>query len=157
MSLQSADLPSDGQWRTFLDSVQQQSDIRLTPPCSDKATLLRNETATLLGADGYYHIRMKKNFALRPHNVVAGYQSKRFKELLPGARYHGEQYLFVADSNEATIYDLYSNNSIAGFSSSFSLPVQHIPVVNGAVEFWVRKGVFHSDPATMIPVDIDKD
>jgi hypothetical protein len=68
-------------------------------------------------------------------------------------RYLGEQFLFIVDSSDVTIYNLYSNNSIAGFASGFSLPPQNVPITDGRYEFWVHKRVFGQELGGMEVVD----
>ena len=91
---------------------------------------------------------MRPNICLVPPHIDTSYVSVKFKEVLPSRRYTGGRYLFTADSNEVVVYDLYANNSIAGYSAGFSLPPQTVPAANGFYTFYVRKDVFPVEPVS---------
>ena len=93
-------------------------------------------------AGDFYAIEMKNNFGLKPLTSSSAYASVKFNEVLPRERYGGERYLITADSNEIVVYDLYTNNSIAGYAAGFSLPPKSVPIENGAYTFFLRKDVF---------------
>ena len=142
MVIDTLKLPMRSQWNGFLTSLSDSGDIRLSSSTKEALSILQTDSVQISEAGDYLHIAMKGAFGLLPSEVVQGYSSKLFKELLPGKTYRGEHYLFLADSNEVIVYDLYSNNSIAGYSSGFSVSQERIPSHQGFYEFWLRRGVF---------------
>ncbi len=136
-------LPPETTWQHFVDSMSNSSVISLHQPDSTTKTKVSNENVIVNESEYYYHIQMKHSFALRPKTPDTTYTSKRFRELFPKSIYQGEHFLFMADSNEVTIYDLYTNNSIGGYASAFTLKQQKVQYKNGWYEYCVKKNIFH--------------
>ena len=154
--LDEKDLPPDDLWNRFVDSVRNQPDMTFTPPAGNVNPLVSDSVASLASQGKFYRVRMRGSFALRPENIVSGYASRVFKEALPLSEYRGERYLFIADTNEVTVYDVYLNTSIAAFSSGFTVPPQKPKWENGWCEFWIRKNVFSVPPDNMMVLSVAK-
>lgn len=100
-----------------------------------------NESVRISMVGDYYETEMRNHCALRPKDVGAKYTSVKCKEVLPNERSNGERYLFTADSNEVVVYDLFTNNSIAGYAAGFSLRPKTVPMMEGVYRFLVRRNV----------------
>jgi hypothetical protein len=146
MILSENELPSAKLWEAFIDSVLRNPAIRLDEIHTSANILVKHEDVTISTVNEYYKIEMRPNICLVPPRIDTSYVSVKFKEVIPNRRYTGGRYLFTADSNEVVVYDLYTNNSIAGYSAGFSLPPQTVPVANGSYIFYVRKDVFPVEP-----------
>ena len=75
-------------------------------------------------------------------NYPEGYKSKKFIEFFKDHEYQGEKYLIIANSDEVAIYNLFTNNLIADFVSSFSIPMKLIPKKDDFFEFYTLKSLF---------------
>jgi hypothetical protein len=142
LTIEQTDLPSEKLWDRFVDSVKDHRDIVFADPSGRPTTVLADSGTVIQSQGGFYRIKMRKTFALRPEKPIGTFTSKRFTEAMPLQNYGGERYLFVADTNEVTVYDLYLNMSVASFSSGFTIPLQKPRWENGWCEFWVRKTAF---------------
>ena len=79
---------------------------------------------------------------LSPSQKFNNYQSKLFHELFPENLYHGEKYAIIADTNEVSVYNFYSNNLIAKYVRSFSPSSEKVPQINNYYQFLIKKKIF---------------
>jgi hypothetical protein len=56
--------------------------------------------------------------------------------------FQGEEYVVVADSSEAKVYNRRTGTLLGAYFSAFALSPASVPRRNGAYEFAVRKDVF---------------
>jgi hypothetical protein len=57
-------------------------------------------------------------------------------------KYNNEKYLITANENEIAVYNLFTNNLLANFVSSFSVPYKPANNQNGYYKFSIIKDVF---------------
>ena len=88
--------------------------------------------------------------------LIQRYKSKKCKEIVPDYRYNGEKYLITADANEISVFNLYTNNLIAKFVSSFSIPVKNVPQKEGLWEFSILKTVFDENISSLYITELHK-
>ncbi|MDD5360546.1 MAG: hypothetical protein PHN88_00325 [Ignavibacteria bacterium] len=136
------DLPSENSWNEFIND-------RFTPQGTFPAvndefenTILKTGNIIIGESQDFYKIGIKDTAFLKEENPQPGYFCTRFKELFPQKNYSGEKYAFVADSKEILIYNLYTNNLIADYTPSFSIPPVEIKSINGYYVFNITKNVF---------------
>ncbi len=139
MTLSAQDLPPEKEWLRFVKAFSERPAIVLSSANPDRKRIVANGTVVISDADEFLHVRMKSTFALRPEVLQSHYTSKRFLEVLPKRQYAGERVLVTVDSNEVVLYDLYTNNSLATYSSGFSSSHQMVKSNDGWWDFWVRK------------------
>jgi hypothetical protein len=73
------------------------------------------------------------------------YKSILYPQLVSGSKYHGEKYLVRANKNEIGIYNLFTNNLIASFVTSFSITEKEVPQKDGYFEFSVNADSFDEE------------
>ncbi|MEJ2616740.1 MAG: hypothetical protein P8Z35_17430, partial [Ignavibacteriaceae bacterium] len=73
-----------------------------------------------------------------------------FHELFPEKQYRGEEYAIIADSNEVSVYNFYSNNLIAKYVRSFSLMNKKVPQINNYYQFLIKKNLFDKAATKLI-------
>ena len=156
MVVDTTDLPPKGEWEAFIGKVGSENPIQVSSPTKDETEVLVDSALEIWESGCYYHVRMKTTVALKPEDADPQYESKQFAEMCPGRTYHGERFLFVGDTNEVTIYDLYTNNSIAGYSSGFSPSMDRVQQQGGKLDFWVLKEMFGESVASMQVVRYDE-
>ena len=149
MSIPPEDLPADAAWLAFAGKMPDKNPILLSLKAADRTCIFADPALEVWAADSCYHVFMRDMAGLKQAEAKGGYASNRFAEVCRGRVYQGERYLFVADTNEVTIYDLFTDNSIAGYSSSFSLKGEKVRQVNGRLTFWVRQDIFTEPLNTM--------
>ena len=91
---------------------------------------------------GFYYFRLKDTLLLNSKVYPVNYISKKFREVFPDKKYNGEKYLIVANQKELQVYNLFTNNLIANFVSSFQIPYKEIPLIDGWLCFSVKAKVF---------------
>ena len=73
------------------------------------------------------------------------YQSKIFNELFPNSKYKGEKYLLRVNDTEIAVYNLYTNNLIANYASSFTTDMKPVPKEKRSYKFMIKKELFDED------------
>ena len=58
---------------------------------------------------------------------------------------YSEKYLIIANQNEISIYNIYSNNLIGKYVASFSVPVKSVLMKNDFFEIAVKKELFDEE------------
>jgi hypothetical protein len=137
-----ADLPSDNSWNEFINDRFKPQGIY--PAVNEKSEniILKTENIIIGESQDYYEIRIKDTAFLKEKNFLPGYISSRFKELFPQRNYSGEKYAFIANTKEILIYNLYTNNLIADYTPSFSIPPSEIKSIDGYYVYNITKNVF---------------
>ena len=155
LALDTTDLPPQTEWQSFVSKVSKDNPIQVSADGHDEQCILADSSIRIWESGRYYHVRMKPLVALRPGIIDRAYTSKRFTEVCPGRNYSGERFLFAGDTTEVTIYDLYTNNSIAGYSSGFSTTMDKVKQESEMLEFWVVRDVFAEPLKAMQVVTYD--
>jgi len=68
--------------------------------------------------------------------------SRKFSELFPSRKYHGEKYAVIADSSEILVYNLFTCNLIASYVESFNMPPLPVSNEGGYFQFSISKKIF---------------
>jgi hypothetical protein len=89
-----------------------------------------------------YLFRIKDTLLIKTSVSIPGYQSKIFKQNFPERKYDSETYLIIANQNEVSVYNLFSNNLIGKYVASFSIPPNIVQVVDGFYEFVIKRALF---------------
>jgi hypothetical protein len=136
------DLPSTDKWESFLDDYSKNRMVELENEGNDLNLIYEDSTIRVLENSTHYFFQMKDVFLIPDGNNFEEFQSKKFNEVFKDRKYSGDKYLITANANEVAIYNLYTNNLIANFVSSFSVPMKTVPEKNGYFEFYVLKSLF---------------
>jgi hypothetical protein len=141
-----SELPDEKEWNEFVDSLIDKNPVRVFEEKDSEFDLITKQD----GFEVYeneieYLFRVKDTLLISPEEKIAGYQSKIFKEQLPKRKYNSEKYLILANQNEVSLYNLYSNNLIGKYVASFSLPTKIVKNRDGLYEFVVKKDLFDEE------------
>ncbi len=142
MIISKEDLPSDSKWESFLDSYSNDNIIFLECAQNDFHKIYHEPSIRVSENQAYYFFQIKDTLLILTGNHPEGYKSKKFIELFKDQKYQGEKYLITANSDEVAIFNLFTNNLIADFVSSFSIPMKLVPGKDGFFEFYVLKSLF---------------
>lgn len=137
------DLPNELEWKEFLKGSDLNS-IAVDEINFDefKNIVVDESSINVKENENHYLIRLKEVVGLKGLLKKGKYTSKLFKELLPNKNYNGEQYLFMANENEISIYNLYTNNLIAKYVSGFTKDQMKVNKKEGYYSFLVDKILF---------------
>lgn len=138
------DLLSEQKWNLFVDSISNQNPVKI----KDKLDFVNFKLITkqrdkeIYENKDEYVFRIKDTLLISTKERIEKYQSKLFNEHFPNRAYNSEKYLIIANQNEISIYNLYSNNLIGKYVASFSIPTKFVLMENNFYEFAVKKDLF---------------
>lgn len=141
------DLPVGENWNLFVDSLVDKNPIKIVDKVDLKNLTLitKNENCEIFGGVNEYFFRVKDTLLISTSDKIPNYKSRLFAEHLPQRKYNSEKYLIIANRNEISIYNLYSNNLIGKYVSSFSIPPKAINKNDGFYEFVIKKDMFDQE------------
>jgi hypothetical protein len=141
------ELPDEKEWNEFIDSLIDKNPVRVfeEKDYSEFDLITKQNGFEVYENEMEYLFRIKDTLLIKNSKNISNYQSKIFNEQLPKRKYNSEKYLILANQNEVSIYNLYSNNLIGKYVASFSLPTKIVNTREGLYEFVVRKNLFDED------------
>ncbi|MFZ1519151.1 MAG: hypothetical protein WAU11_10275, partial [Ignavibacteriaceae bacterium] len=92
-----------------------------------------------------YFFRIKDTLLIGTKEKVKNYQSKIFNEHFTNRKYKSGKYLIIANQNEISVYNLFSNNLIGKYVASFSIPPKTVPYTDAFYEFVIKKDLFDEE------------
>lgn len=141
MKIQTNKLPSSEKWNEFMDKSRLES-IELWETENAKILVNECEAAQISENSENYYFALKDTLLIKTNEFYPDYKSKKFREIIKNRKYDREKYLITASENEIAVYNLFTNNLIANFVSSFSIPFTSIYKQNGYYKFNISKDVF---------------
>ncbi|HKB84799.1 MAG TPA: hypothetical protein VKD08_01425 [Ignavibacteriaceae bacterium] len=143
LTIDKSDLPADDKWQEYI-KPDDHPPIIVTPGSMDNYKVIdeKENSYKVSVNDGYYFFQIKDTLLLIPPIPVTGYQSKLFNEIFPGRIYQSEKYALIADSNEISVYNFYSNNLEAKYVKGFSADQKDVGRVNGSWNFLLSTKLF---------------
>lgn len=140
------DLPSEGKWNLYVDSLVDKNPIKVSENIDFNTfnILSKKDDYEIYSNHENYLFRVKDTLLIAAKPEMLNYQSKLFAEHFRNKEYNSEKYLIIANQNEISIYNLYSNNLIGKYVASFSIPPKEIKRREGFYEFIVEKEVFYN-------------
>lgn len=141
------DLPSEGKWNLFVDSLVDKNPIKVSEiiDINNFNILSKNEDYEIYSNNENYLFRVKDTLLIAAKPEMLNYQSKVFVEHFRIKEYNSEKYLIIANQNEISIYNLHSNNLIGKYVASFSIPPKTINKSEGFYEFIIKRKVFDEE------------
>ena len=144
LKIDATDLPSGKLWTEFLNRYSAERTLKVSgiekenfpvkTAAGDNYKIFENEK--------YYLFELKGSISIYARTNIKGYKSHLFNELFSDKKYEGQKYIVSADSNEISIYNLYSNNLIAKYVKSFSISDGIQINKTGYFVFSVKKNLF---------------
>lgn len=143
------DLPGINEWNNYINNEYKLNGI--VPYTKNVPTVYKKDLLLTMSVEGSdYIIGLKDTVLLSVKNPPENYTSSRFKEIFPGKKYSGEKYLLTANSKEILLYNLYTNNLMADYISSFSIPPAKIKPKDGFLYFKLPKKFFDEDISDLV-------
>lgn len=140
-------LPAQEKWNLYLDSLLNKNPVKTAENSDIKnfEPVIKKEEFEIYKNDEEYLFRIKDTLLIRSSNKFSDYKSKLFAEHFPERAYQSEKYLIIANPNEISVYNLYSNNLIGKYIASFSIPPKPVNKQNNFYEFFIKKDLFDED------------
>ena len=141
------ELPDEIEWEKFVDSLIDKNPVRVfeEKDYSGFDLITKQNGFEVYENEIEYLFRVKDTLLIISGEKIFDYQSKIFKLIFPSRNYDSEKYLIIANSNEVSVYNLFSNNLIGKYVASFSIPPKALTNNNGFYEFVVRKDLFDEE------------
>lgn len=141
------DLPSEQKWNLFVDSLLDQNPVKIKDNLdfANFKLITKQKDKEIYEDKDEYVIRIKDVSIINSSERIEKYQSKLFNEHFPNRAYKSEKYLIIANQNEISIYNLYSNNLIGKYVASFSIPPKTVPYTDAFYEFVIKKDLFDEE------------
>ncbi|MEJ2635775.1 MAG: hypothetical protein P8184_10845 [Calditrichia bacterium] len=138
------ELPSARAWAKYLSGYSEERLILLNGYDDDDNTkpFMSSKGLVITDRGKYYGFCLKDPLLISVPENFPGYKSKLFATLFPNRQYHCEKYAVIADSNEVSVYNFFSNNLIAKYVRAFSGSRLPVSKINGLYHFAVKKTVF---------------
>jgi hypothetical protein len=138
------DLLSEDKWNLFIDSLSSQNPvvIKTELSVSDYKLITKQNDFEVYEDEKEYIFKIKDTLLITTSIIVPNYKSKIFSQHFPNRKYNSEKYLIIANQNEISVYNLFSNNLIGKYVASFSIPPNTIPFKDGFYEFLIKKDLF---------------
>jgi hypothetical protein len=142
-SIDSTFLPSEINWKYFVNKYSNNEEIMVNFSNDDYQTLIEDSLFVIKGNNEYYLFETKGNILISDGLDLDNYVSTTFSEFNPHSIYDGEKYLIHVNESEVAVYNLYTNNLIANYVSGFTLDMKPVPKENDIFKYCVRKNIFN--------------
>ena len=154
LKIDSGELPGDTEWLEYVHKKGETGSIRVSGiEETDFPTLIvKAEDYSIHENKDEYLFMIKDNMEIFSETTCLSYESKLFKQLFPGKDYKIQMYLLAADSNEVSVYNLFTNNLIAKYVTAFTMGNEPVNQKGGLYIFTVQKRVF-DEPIKKGPFD----
>jgi hypothetical protein len=141
------DLLSDDKWILFIDSLSSQNPVKTIVDLnvSDYRPITQRNDFEVYENDEEYLFRIKDTLLISTPTILSNFKSKIFSQHFPNRNYNSEKYLIIANQNEISVYNLFSDNLSGKYVASFSLPYWTVPLKDGFYEFIIKKNLFDEE------------
>lgn len=146
MRIVSADLPADSAWQAFLGSADSFQAVDVY----HEDVLPHSADPEANGLPGPYRFAIADTMLFGGSSDLSHFQSKQFIDLFGNREYRGEKYAIIADPNEISVYNLYTNNLIAKLVGGFMNPPIAIEKIDDRYQFTVDRNVFDEDLSDLL-------
>lgn len=139
-----SELPSDLSWQKYLEEHSKFNAIRVAEFEEKKfrQIIIEAENLVIKENKNEYLIKLKSSFEIVSNKNFENYKSKLFYELFPTRQYQNQKYIISANTDEVSVYNLYSNLLIAKYVKGFSTKNESVKNENGFFVFTIKKTVF---------------
>jgi len=144
VKIDTTDLPSNKEWENYLKEKKNNNSISISEVDVKDFTkeIKKSENYKIYENSANYLFELKGSIILTPKNYLMNYESKLFQELYTNKKYQGEKYLIIPDTNEISVYNLFSNNLIAKYVRSFTTENKPVFIGDGFYLFSIKKKIF---------------
>ncbi|MFO7896199.1 MAG: hypothetical protein R6U84_04635, partial [Candidatus Cloacimonadales bacterium] len=137
------DLPNEAIWQNYIADYESFKKIKVSSFLGENL-ITSQQNLNIFEQGEYYEFETEAEILLltKAKEGYPNYVSSIFSEILPRANYQSEAYLISIDSAEINIYDLFTNNLIACYLSSFSSSQSKVPQQKGWYRFSLQQAIF---------------
>ncbi len=136
------ELVGDTVWQRYIRKSADNQVIMLDSGVGDSRVIFDDKLSRVSEDGAWYHFLLSDSLLVPSMTPFPDFRSVKFSELFPGKEYHGEMYLIRTSREEITVYNLLTDNLIASYAQSFSIPPMEVPRSGGKFSFSVKKEVF---------------
>jgi hypothetical protein len=136
------DLPPNDQWLSFINSYNDSSVSLNIDNINNFNLINEKENQYKISSNNKCYLFQMKDTLLFSTEMILNYKSNLFSEIFPTHNYDSEKYAVIADSNEISVYNFYSNNLAAKYVRGFTLEQKAVPTKNGFYNFLLSKKLF---------------
>jgi hypothetical protein len=145
MTIDEKELPETVAWHEFIDDYSQRKAVDFADSEIQAQLIYDGASARVFEDSLSYYFNLRDTLLIGADTSFREYQSRKFHDVFKTREYQGEKYLILADSNEISIYNLFTNNVVANYVSAFSDSHSPVPCENGWYHFRVSKCVFGAE------------
>jgi hypothetical protein len=144
LSVDTLEFPSYNEWNKFQDSVSENPALKTGNNIytGDYNLLLDKNNYRIYTNSTSYLFEIKDTALLVSWDKYPGYISSKYREIFPTRNYDSQKYLITADSSEISVYNLFTNNLIAKYVSSFAVPPKNVRRKDGFYIFTLPHNLF---------------
>ena len=143
MKIDLTELPDEDSWNAYVKDYCNNPVIKIDAiNPEDFSSLVQKEHYSIYENNDSYLLELKHRIDLYKDDLQPSYKSKLFKEIFPGENYNHQIYTVIADSNEVSVYNWFTNNLVAKYVRSFSLDQKAVLSVSDKFLFILSKNVF---------------
>ena len=149
LKIDPVDLPSAEKWEYYLKNYLNNNSIKIEIPVTHEFKEIEKRKNNFIVSEDseYYLFQIRDTLFLSPSQKLNNYQSKLFHEIFPENLYQSEKYAIIADSNEVSVYNFYSNNLVAKYVRSFTPSNEKVKLNNNFYQFAIKKEIFEKSLA----------
>jgi hypothetical protein len=139
-----SELPSETKWQKFLSDPANENSISVSvfDESDFPHEIVKNDLFSILENENKYLFKIKDIIGIHSDTDINNYDSNLFRELFPNKTYKNEKYIIIANTDEVSIYNLFSNNLIAKYVKAFSIYNEKVDQQDGFFIFTINKNVF---------------
>lgn len=145
MKIDESELPERAAWHEFIGVYSQKKAIDFENSQTQTQLIYDGASARIFEDLRSYYFNLRDTLLIGADTKRHEYHSKKFYGVFGNRKYQGEKYLILANASEISIYNLFTNNLIANYVSSFSDTHSPVPSENGLYYFTVRKYIFNAE------------
>lgn len=151
MQIDLNELPINTDWEKYVTEIQNERLINISEIDENKfaSELIENENIIVYENKTEYLIKLKNSIGLKQKNNHYNYNSKLFSELFPSDKYQNEKYIILSNSEEVSIYNLFTNNLLAKYVRGFSTDNKSVQQKSGYHIFSIKKNLFDESLESM--------
>jgi len=141
------DLLSNDKWNLFIDSLSSQNPVKTKVKLnvSGYKLITKQNDFEVYENEAEYFFRIKDTLLISTPTIISNFKSKFFSQHFPNREYKSKKYLIIANQNEISVYNLFSNNLIGKYVASFSIPPKTVLYKDGFYEFVIKKDLFDEE------------
>ncbi len=136
------ELPERTAWRDFITAFAKERMIEFAAPPDEAGPVYADGSVNVSENGERYYFELQDTLLIGAGDDYDGFQSTAYNDIVGDGDYRGEKYMIAAGEEEISIYNLYTNNLIANYVASFSIPSGAVPIIDRCYRFSVRKDAF---------------